>query len=154
MSQPSPMSQTGLEQNKMYFRSLADLENTPEFEQFLQREFPQAAAEFPEGVSRRRWIQLMGASLRSVGSRAVGTIRRRSRPSWSVPRGGLRESQSISRPILSGPGAWRTSCRPMSMGVLFGSTGIRSIRCTRRSILRSSRRMARMRSLPMPVAMS
>ncbi len=29
----------------------------------LAREFPEAAAEFPEGVSRRRWLQLMGASL-------------------------------------------------------------------------------------------
>lgn len=56
------MSHPGLE-NKQYFRSIADLEQTPEFEQFLHREFPQAASEFPEGVSRRRWIQLMGASL-------------------------------------------------------------------------------------------
>ncbi|MFN9788231.1 MAG: TAT-variant-translocated molybdopterin oxidoreductase, partial [Pirellulaceae bacterium] len=48
---------------KRYFRSIADLENRPEFQEFLQREFPQAASEFPEGVSRRRWLQLMGASL-------------------------------------------------------------------------------------------
>lgn len=57
------MSQSGLEPKNQYFRSLGQLENTPEFEQFLHREFPQAASEFPEGVSRRRWIQLMGASL-------------------------------------------------------------------------------------------
>ena len=46
-----------------YWRSLSELEGTPEFDQFLQREFPQAASEFPEGVSRRRWLKLMSASL-------------------------------------------------------------------------------------------
>ncbi len=46
-----------------YWRSLDALEQTPEFEQFLHREFPQAASEFPEGVSRRRWMKLMSASL-------------------------------------------------------------------------------------------
>ncbi|MFO1063679.1 MAG: TAT-variant-translocated molybdopterin oxidoreductase [Pirellulales bacterium] len=46
-----------------YWRSLSELEGTPEFEQYLQREFPQAASEFPEGVSRRRWLKLMSASL-------------------------------------------------------------------------------------------
>ncbi len=58
------------QQSKKYFRSLGDLEQTPEFEDFLHREFPTAASEFPEGVSRRRWVQLMGASLAFGG--AVG----------------------------------------------------------------------------------
>ena len=57
------MSLTGIDHQQRYFRSLDELQQTPEFEQFLTREFPQAASEFPEGVSRRRWIQLMGASL-------------------------------------------------------------------------------------------
>ncbi len=57
------MSHTGTESRTRYFRSLDELQKTPEFEQFLSREFPQAASEFPEGVSRRRWLQLMGASL-------------------------------------------------------------------------------------------
>ncbi len=46
-----------------YWRSVSELEQTPEFEQFLHREFPQAASEFPEGVSRRRWLKLMSASM-------------------------------------------------------------------------------------------
>ncbi len=62
------MSQQGFESKNRYFRSLGQLEGTPEFEQFLSREFPQAASEFPEGVSRRRWIQLMGASLALGGA--------------------------------------------------------------------------------------
>lgn len=46
-----------------YWRSLDQLEGTPEFEQFLKREFPEAAEEAPTGLPRRRWMQLMGASL-------------------------------------------------------------------------------------------
>ncbi len=48
---------------KKYWRSLNELENSPEFEEMLHREFPVAASEFPQGISRRRWLQLMGASL-------------------------------------------------------------------------------------------
>ncbi len=46
-----------------YWRSLEQLEGTPEFEQFLRQEFPEAAEEAPTGMPRRRWMQLMGASL-------------------------------------------------------------------------------------------
>ena len=51
-----------------YWRSLSELNGSAEFqENFLHREFPVAASEFPEGVSRRRWMQLMGASLAMAG---------------------------------------------------------------------------------------
>ncbi len=52
---------------KSYYRSLAELENSKGFEEFLHREFPQAASEFPAGMSRRRWLQLMGASIALSG---------------------------------------------------------------------------------------
>ncbi|HCK40685.1 MAG TPA: hypothetical protein DHW22_03530, partial [Planctomycetaceae bacterium] len=48
---------------KTYWRSLDELQQTAEFRDFLHREFPVAASEFPEGLTRRRWMQLMGASL-------------------------------------------------------------------------------------------
>ncbi len=51
-----------------YWRSLSELRGGDEFNQYLDREFPVAASEFPEGVSRRRWMQLMGASLAVVGA--------------------------------------------------------------------------------------
>ncbi len=57
------MSSITTTQGQTYWRSLAELQDTPEFREFVQREFPIAASEFPEGVSRRRWMQLMGASL-------------------------------------------------------------------------------------------
>lgn len=50
-----------------YWRSLSELGGREEFNQYLDREFPVAASEFPEGVSRRRWIQLMGASFALAG---------------------------------------------------------------------------------------
>ena len=46
-----------------YWRSLNELQGTPQFEEMLHREFPEAASELPDGFSRRRWLQLMGASL-------------------------------------------------------------------------------------------
>ncbi|MBL6704590.1 MAG: TAT-variant-translocated molybdopterin oxidoreductase [Planctomycetaceae bacterium] len=46
-----------------YWRSLNELQGTPQFEEMLHREFPEAASELPDGISRRRWLQLMGASL-------------------------------------------------------------------------------------------
>ncbi|NLS95453.1 MAG: TAT-variant-translocated molybdopterin oxidoreductase [Planctomycetaceae bacterium] len=48
------------------WRSLAELADAPEFRAFMEAEFPAKAD--PEGVSRRRWLQLMGASLALAGS--------------------------------------------------------------------------------------
>ncbi|MCM2370857.1 TAT-variant-translocated molybdopterin oxidoreductase [Aporhodopirellula aestuarii] len=51
-----------------YWRSLSELQGDESFvNDYLHREFPVAASEFPEGVSRRRWMQLMGASLAMAG---------------------------------------------------------------------------------------
>jgi len=53
----------------LYWRSLSELRGDEEFKsQYLDREFPVAASEFPEGVSRRRWMQLMGASVAMAGA--------------------------------------------------------------------------------------
>ncbi|MEQ9411818.1 MAG: TAT-variant-translocated molybdopterin oxidoreductase [Fuerstiella sp.] len=49
--------------SKHYWRSLNDLADRPSFRDWMEREFPSAASELPPGVSRRRWLQLMGASL-------------------------------------------------------------------------------------------
>ena len=47
------------------WRSLGELADTPEFRAFLEAEFTTGAD--PQGVSRRRWMQLMGASLALAG---------------------------------------------------------------------------------------
>src|SRR5213596_1548801 len=53
---------------KHYWRSLGELSNTPEFREWLEREFPAGAAEL-NGVewSRRSFLKLMGASMALAG---------------------------------------------------------------------------------------
>jgi molybdopterin-containing oxidoreductase family iron-sulfur binding subunit len=61
---------------KKYWRSLGQRENTPEFRGWLEREFPQGAAEFEGGdVSRRSFLQLMGASMALAGLSFAGCRR-------------------------------------------------------------------------------
>ena len=57
---------TKQDQTKTHWRSLAELADAPEFRAFLEAEFPKKAD--PEGISRRRWLQLMGASLALAGT--------------------------------------------------------------------------------------
>src|SRR5262249_7341526 len=52
---------------KEYWRSLEELADTPEFQAILHREFPQQASEWTDPVGRRRFLQLMGASLALAG---------------------------------------------------------------------------------------
>jgi MoCo/4Fe-4S cofactor protein with predicted Tat translocation signal len=50
-----------------YWRSLESLAETPEFKEFLHREFPQHASEWLDPVGRRNFLKLMGASLALAG---------------------------------------------------------------------------------------
>ncbi|MEO6195941.1 MAG: TAT-variant-translocated molybdopterin oxidoreductase [Thermoanaerobaculia bacterium] len=50
-----------------FWRSLDELAGTPEFEDLLHREFPRFASEWPDGVSRRGFLQLASASLALAG---------------------------------------------------------------------------------------
>jgi MoCo/4Fe-4S cofactor protein with predicted Tat translocation signal len=52
---------------KKYWRSLEELADSPVFEEFVQREFPQAAEEWNDPVERRTFLKLMGASLALAG---------------------------------------------------------------------------------------
>jgi MoCo/4Fe-4S cofactor protein with predicted Tat translocation signal len=53
--------------SRTYWRSLAQIEDRPEFRTALEREFPEGASELPEGVSRRDMMMLLGASLSLAG---------------------------------------------------------------------------------------
>ncbi|MEO5896600.1 MAG: TAT-variant-translocated molybdopterin oxidoreductase [Vicinamibacterales bacterium] len=53
--------------SRTYWRSLAEIEERPEFRTALEREFPEGASELPEGISRRDMISLLGASLSLAG---------------------------------------------------------------------------------------
>jgi len=54
--------------SRTYWRSLAQIEDLPEYRAALEREFPEGAAELPEGITRRDMILLLGASLSLAGS--------------------------------------------------------------------------------------
>ena len=53
---------------RKYWRSLGELQDTPEFRSYLEREFPAGAAEMEgDEVSRRSFLRLMGGSLALAG---------------------------------------------------------------------------------------
>ena len=62
---------------RRYWRSLDELSDTPEFKEWLQREFPQGASEFTDPVSRRHFVKIMSASfaLAGLGMMAAGCRR-------------------------------------------------------------------------------
>jgi len=53
--------------SRTYWRSLAQIEDRPEYRAALEREFPEGASELPEGVTRREMMMLLGASLSLAG---------------------------------------------------------------------------------------
>ena len=52
---------------RRYWRSLDELSDTPEFKEWLHREFPQGASEFSDPVSRRHFVKIMSASFALAG---------------------------------------------------------------------------------------
>jgi len=53
--------------SRTYWRSLAQIEDLPEYRTALEREFPEGASELPEGITRRDMMVLLGASLSLAG---------------------------------------------------------------------------------------
>src|SRR5262245_19247516 len=49
------------------WRSLDEAANTPEFQEWLHREFPRNASEWLDPLCRRQFLKLMGASLGLAG---------------------------------------------------------------------------------------
>lgn len=60
---------------KLFWRSLDELADTPEFADYVKREFPQGIGEWNDPLERRRFLQLMAASLSFAGLGAAGCIR-------------------------------------------------------------------------------
>lgn len=97
-----------------YWRSLGEKDDSPEFNSWLEREFPQGAAELaaPEtdgGVSRRNFVRLMGAATALAGF-GMSSCRRPRRflvpfnehVEWNVPGNPL--FYSTVRPRVGGVG--------------------------------------------------
>jgi molybdopterin-containing oxidoreductase family iron-sulfur binding subunit len=54
-------------QGATYWRSLGELENTPEFQEIVAREFPEGITEAPDEVSRRGFLGVVAASVALAG---------------------------------------------------------------------------------------
>jgi molybdopterin-containing oxidoreductase family iron-sulfur binding subunit len=65
------------ESGQKYWRSLDQLADAPEFQQWLEREFPAGASEFADPVSRRNFVKLMSASFVLGGLGFIGSGCRR-----------------------------------------------------------------------------
>src|SRR5260370_33606372 len=71
-------TEPGRQSGRTYWRSLDELAETPEFQQWVEREFPEGASEWSDPVSRRHFVKIMSASflLAGVGLGAGGFPRR------------------------------------------------------------------------------
>jgi MoCo/4Fe-4S cofactor protein with predicted Tat translocation signal len=54
-------------EGRLYWRSLGELGDTPEFREYLHREFPEQASEWNDPKGRRDFLKLMSASLALAG---------------------------------------------------------------------------------------
>lgn len=72
-----PLADTTPVTGRHYWRGLDQLAETPEFKQFLEREFPENASEWTDPVSRRYFVKIMSASfaLAGIGLGATGCRR-------------------------------------------------------------------------------
>jgi molybdopterin-containing oxidoreductase family iron-sulfur binding subunit len=60
-----------------YWRGLDELAETPEFKQWVEREFPEGASEWSDPVSRRHFVKIMSASFLLGGMGLAGSGCRR-----------------------------------------------------------------------------
>ncbi|MBA4148528.1 MAG: TAT-variant-translocated molybdopterin oxidoreductase [Verrucomicrobia bacterium] len=67
-----PPTCTEPEVGPKYWRSLDDLAETPEFREWVDREFPAGASEFTDPVSRRNFVKIMSASFLLAGLGLTG----------------------------------------------------------------------------------
>src|SRR5256885_5645327 len=65
------------ESGRKYWRSLDELTETPEFRQWVEREFPPEASEWADPVSRRHFVKIMSASFLLGGFGLAGSGCRR-----------------------------------------------------------------------------
>ena len=97
---PCPEPETG----PKYWRSLDELSETPQFREWVEREFPAGASEFTDPVSRRNFVKLMSASFLLAGLGWTGCRRpvEQIQPFAKMPEGythGVPSHFATARPI-------------------------------------------------------
>jgi MoCo/4Fe-4S cofactor protein with predicted Tat translocation signal len=83
-------------EGRLYWRSLGELSDTPEFRDYLHREFPEQASEWNDPKGRRTFLKLMSASLALAG---VGACTRQP-PEYIVPYVRQPEDLVPGRPLF------------------------------------------------------
>ncbi len=71
----SPLKSSSVPSGAQYWRSLDHLADTPEFRQFMHREFPAGASELLDSDDRRQFLKIMGASMALAGMGLAGCRR-------------------------------------------------------------------------------
>jgi MoCo/4Fe-4S cofactor protein with predicted Tat translocation signal len=87
-----------------YWRSLDELADTPEFRQWVEREFPAGASELTDPVSRRHFVKIMSASFLLAGLGLTGCRRpvEKIQPFSKLPENyvhGVPQFYATARPI-------------------------------------------------------
>jgi MoCo/4Fe-4S cofactor protein with predicted Tat translocation signal len=67
MDLPAIKSRLAGSNGRLYWRSLGELADTPDFREYLHREFPEQASEWNDPTGRRNFLKLMSASLALAG---------------------------------------------------------------------------------------
>jgi molybdopterin-containing oxidoreductase family iron-sulfur binding subunit len=75
MKKPSSIPSNSNVSGRAYWRGLDELADTPEFQQWVAREFPSGASEFFDPVSRRNFMRVMSASFMLAGLGLTGCRR-------------------------------------------------------------------------------
>ncbi|MFP4436995.1 MAG: TAT-variant-translocated molybdopterin oxidoreductase [Chloroflexaceae bacterium] len=102
---------------QQYWRSLEEVAETREFQEFLHREFPQGAAEWDDSLSRRTFLKIMGASLALAGL----TSCRRQPVERIAPYTNAKPEQEYLTPGIPAYYASVATSRGYAMGVLVES---------------------------------
>ncbi len=71
----TPPTTVNTQSGPRYWRGLDELADTPEFKQWIEREFPQGASEWSDPVSRRHFVKIMSASFLLAGLGLTGCRR-------------------------------------------------------------------------------
>ncbi len=94
------------------WRSAGELSDTPEFREFLEREFPAGASELErttDGESRRDFLKLMGASLALAGAATIPGCRQ---PDHKI----LTYSKEVPEEIVPGKALYYATSMPLPGG--------------------------------------
>jgi MoCo/4Fe-4S cofactor protein with predicted Tat translocation signal len=107
----SQISNLKSESGRRYWRSLDEVAESPEFRQWLEREFPGGASEWTDPVTRRHFVKIMSASFLLAGLGLAGSGCRR-------PVDRLEPFGKQPEDYVFGTSQWYATSRPTRAGAV------------------------------------